>query len=91
MLLFFEGTFTSLLKDKKKVIKKALNSRYKGFSSLFCLLMEGSGSGAESVQINYGSGSRRSTVHTHMEPDLWNTGSNSPVHLIKSRTIQVLV
>jgi hypothetical protein len=38
----------------KKVIKKPQNRRNQGFSSLFCLLMEGSGS--ESVQINYGSG-----------------------------------
>ncbi len=42
-LFLFEGTFTSFLKIKshKEVAK---NSRNQGFSSFFCLLMEGSGS-----------------------------------------------
>jgi hypothetical protein len=48
-LFLFKDTFTSFFKEK--VIKKSQNSRNQGFSSLFCLLMEGSGS----VQINYGS------------------------------------
>ncbi len=43
-----------IILQRSKVIKKSLNSRHQGFSSLFCLLMGGSGSGA--VQINYGSG-----------------------------------
>jgi hypothetical protein len=38
----------------KSYKKKSQNSRKQGFSSVFCLLMEGSGSGT--VQINYGSG-----------------------------------
>jgi hypothetical protein len=58
-LFLFEGTvhrtFTSFFKDKK-VMKKSQNSRNQGFSSFFCFFMEGSGSGAGSVQINYGSG-----------------------------------
>ncbi len=41
----------------KKVIKKSQNSRNEGFSSCFCLMMEGSRSG--SVPLTNGSGSRR--------------------------------
>jgi hypothetical protein len=40
----FAGTFASFLKDKK-ARKKSQNSRNKGFSNYFCLMMEGSGSG----------------------------------------------
>ncbi len=49
-LFLFEGTFASLFKDKKSQ-KKSLNSRNPGFSSCFCLLMEGSGSGSRRPKI----------------------------------------
>jgi hypothetical protein len=41
---------------RQKVINKSQNNRNQGFSSFFCLLMEGSGSGSGSTQINYGCG-----------------------------------
>jgi|688.fasta_scaffold148158_1 hypothetical protein len=34
-------------------MKKSQNSKNQAFSSVFCLLMEGVGSGAGSVKINY--------------------------------------
>jgi hypothetical protein len=47
LLITFEGTFTSVFKDKKsqksrkKVAKKSQNIRYKGFMLLiFCLMIE---------------------------------------------------
>ncbi len=42
-LLLFEGTFTSFYKEKNAQ-KKSQNSRNQGFSYLFCLMTEGSGS-----------------------------------------------
>jgi hypothetical protein len=44
-LLLFEGTFTSIFKNKK-VIKKSQNIMNKGFSYYFCLMIEGCGSRA---------------------------------------------
>ncbi len=44
-LLLFDGTFILFFKEKK-----SQNSRNQGFSSFFCLLIEGS------LQINYGFG-----------------------------------
>jgi hypothetical protein len=49
-LVFFDGTFTSFYKDKK-----SQNSRNKGFSNYFCLMIKGSGS----VPLTNGSGSGR--------------------------------
>jgi hypothetical protein len=46
-LLLFEGTFTSVFKEKKS----SQSSRNQGYSYFFCLIMEGSGS----VQLNDGS------------------------------------
>jgi hypothetical protein len=42
--MLFEGSFTTFFIDKK-VVMKSQNSRNKDFSSFFCLLMEGCGSG----------------------------------------------
>ncbi len=53
-LMFLEGTFTSFLKIKKKVIQKSQKSRNQSFSYYFCLLTEGSGSGSrrpKNIQI----------------------------------------
>ncbi len=54
-LLLFEGSCKSFHKDKN--LKKSQNSRKKYFSYHFCLMMEGSGSGA--VSLTYGSGCGR--------------------------------
>ncbi len=56
LILFWRYPFTSFLKDHKwKVKQKLQNSRNKGFSSFFRLLMErsgsGAGSGAGTIQI----------------------------------------
>ncbi len=55
--LLFEGTFTSVFKDKK-VIKRSQNSRNQGFSYFICLMMEGSGSGRPTNIRTLRSGSR---------------------------------
>ncbi len=55
-LLLFEATFTSFFKDKK-VQRKSHNSRNRGFSYYFCLMIEGSGSG--SIPQTSGTGSGR--------------------------------
>ncbi len=47
----FAGTFASFLKDKK-ARKKSQNSRNKGFSNYFCLMMEGSGSGRPKTTLH---------------------------------------
>jgi hypothetical protein len=51
LLIFFEGTFTSLFTVKS--LKEVPNSRNQGFSNYFCLMMGGSGS----VPLTNGSGS----------------------------------
>jgi hypothetical protein len=55
-ILLFKGTFISFLKTKSK--KEVKNSRNKGFSYYFCLLIEGCGS--KPLTNRSGSGSRRS-------------------------------
>jgi hypothetical protein len=55
-LLPFEGIFTSFFEDKKSK-KEAQNSRNKGFSYYFCLMIKGSGSESESITLTNGSGS----------------------------------
>jgi hypothetical protein len=57
-LFLFEDTFTSFFKDKE-VIKKSQNSRNQCFSYHFCLMIEGSGSGAGFVSLANRFGSRR--------------------------------
>ncbi len=47
----FEGTFTSLFKDKKST--KSQNIWNQGFSCYFCLMIEGPGSGREPVADPY--------------------------------------
>jgi hypothetical protein len=104
MLILFEDTFASFFKDKK-VIKKSPKSRKQGFSSLFCLLIEGSGSGSEagSVQVNYGSGSRTRRPKTiqilriRIQLRIRNTASNFKlcntfiaVHLRKQRLLRFI-
>jgi hypothetical protein len=71
----FEGTFTSVFKDK--VIKKSQNSRNHGFSYYFCLMIEGAGS----KPLTNGSGSRRPKTNTdptdpHPNPQHWFPGRN---------------
>jgi hypothetical protein len=43
VVILLKGTFTSFFKNKK-VTKKSQNSRNQGFSSYFCLMIEGYGS-----------------------------------------------
>jgi hypothetical protein len=53
----FEGTFTYFFKDKKSI--KDPNSRNQSFYCYFCKMIEGSGSGSESILLTNGSGSGR--------------------------------
>jgi hypothetical protein len=62
-LLLFEGTFTSFFKDKK-VQKKSQNNRNQGFSYLFCLMIEGSGS----IHLTNGSDSGSGRPQKHVDP-----------------------
>ncbi len=61
---FLFWRFIYIILKRLKVIKKSQNSRNLGFSSFVRLLMEGSGAGTGSVQINYvsGCGSRRTKI-----------------------------
>ncbi len=54
----YGGTFTSFFKDKK-IKKNSQNSRNQGFSSYFCLMIEGSRPGSIPLTHGSGSGSRR--------------------------------
>ncbi len=45
-LLLFEGTFFYIIFQSEKVISKLQNSRNKGFSYYFCVMIEGSRSGS---------------------------------------------
>jgi hypothetical protein len=51
---FFEATFASF--SKIKSIKKSQNMRKEGFSSYFCLMIEGSGDGSVPRANGFGSG-----------------------------------
>jgi hypothetical protein len=55
-LLFFKVHLHHFLKIKSQ--QESLNSRNQGFSYYFCMIIEGSGSGAGSIPMTSGSGSR---------------------------------
>jgi hypothetical protein len=67
--LLFEGTFTSIFKDKKSK-KKSQNSIKQGFSYFFCIMIEGSGSGSRRPKncesgSGFGSGSATLELTIH--------------------------
>jgi hypothetical protein len=72
----FEGTYTVPVhvhhSSKKTVIKKSQNSRNQGFSSFFCLLMEGSGFGSVQIYKESGCGSKRPQKNVDpTDPEHW--------------------
>ncbi len=61
LFITFWNTYSYIIFQRKKVIKKSQNRRNQCFSYYFCLMIEGSGSevGSGSVSLTNGSGSGR--------------------------------
>jgi hypothetical protein len=88
-LLLFEGTFTSFVKDKKSNRSHKTVGIKVFFYYYFCLLIVGSGSGAGSIPLNNGSGSRRpkNMWIRWIQIWIWNTASHDrflPGFLLKT-------
>ncbi len=64
--LLFEGTYSYIIFQRLKAKKKSQNSKNQGFSSYFCLMIEGSGSG--SIPLTNGS---RSGSGSRWSKNMW--------------------
>ncbi len=77
--------------SKKKVKKSKKNIRNQGFPYQFCLMVEGSRSGAGSVPLTHGSGSGSATLFNSLiDYNAVNARTTSPPHHFKKLCYEVL-